>query len=71
MEEVIFACVYCGRAKGSPNGTGSDVRCCGEIGHVERYDMRGGRDNYYEMLYQADRAKTRDRAISQAARRRL
>lgn len=30
-----FACTYCGAEKPSENGTGSDVECCGERGHVE------------------------------------
>lgn len=31
---MIYFCVYCGAARHSENGTGSDVRCCGEVGHV-------------------------------------
>lgn len=30
-----YACVYCGTDHYSPNGTGSDVSCCGEVGQVE------------------------------------
>lgn len=30
-----FYCVYCGKPHESHNGTGSDVSCCGEVGHVE------------------------------------
>jgi hypothetical protein len=33
-----WRCPYCGNVKTSPNGTGSDVACCGEIGHAERDD---------------------------------
>lgn len=29
-----YVCVFCGREKTSENGTGSDVSCCGEVGHV-------------------------------------
>jgi hypothetical protein len=28
-----WVCPYCGHSKPSPNGTGSDVACCGEVGH--------------------------------------
>ena len=31
----VYICVYCGRECCSPNGTGSDVVCCGERGHAE------------------------------------
>lgn len=31
----LWECVYCGSVHPSPNGTGSDVVCCGEIGHVQ------------------------------------
>lgn len=27
-------CPFCGKTKPSANGTGSDVACCGEIGHT-------------------------------------
>lgn len=27
-------CPFCGKAKRSENGTGSDVSCCGEVGHA-------------------------------------
>lgn len=30
-----FSCTYCGTTRHSENGTGSDVSCCGEVGHVE------------------------------------
>jgi len=30
-----FRCVYCGTRHLSNNGTGSDVACCKEVGHVE------------------------------------
>ena len=30
-----YVCVYCGQSHGSPSGTGTDVVCCGEVGHVE------------------------------------
>ncbi len=30
-----YVCVYCGTVKTSHNGTGGDVACCGEVGHVE------------------------------------
>jgi hypothetical protein len=29
-----FACTYCGKEYFSHNGMGSDVSCCGEVGHV-------------------------------------
>lgn len=29
-----FECPHCGMDKPSHNGTGSDVSCCGEIGHA-------------------------------------
>ena len=35
---MLFKCVYCGTEKPSENGTGSDVSCCGERGHVEYSD---------------------------------
>lgn len=30
-----FTCIYCFKSHASPSGTGVDVECCGEIGHVE------------------------------------
>lgn len=30
----LWECPYCGTEKPSPNGTGSDVACCGEVGHA-------------------------------------
>jgi len=30
-----WECVYCGKKHKSPNGNGTDIACCGEIGHVE------------------------------------
>ena len=33
-KEVLYQCVYCGKVHRSPNGTGSDVSCCSERGHV-------------------------------------
>lgn len=33
MSDVLFECPYCGGTKHSENGTGSDVSCCGEVGH--------------------------------------
>lgn len=33
--DTVFVCPYCGTEKHSENGTGSDVRCCGEVGHAE------------------------------------
>jgi len=33
-----FLCVYCGKSHVSENGTGSDIRCCGEISHCERVE---------------------------------
>lgn len=30
----LWECIYCGRIHESESGTGSDVACCGEIGHV-------------------------------------
>lgn len=29
-----YECPYCGNVKPSENGTGSDVACCGEVGHA-------------------------------------
>lgn len=29
-----YVCPYCGTERASANGTGSDVNCCGEVGHV-------------------------------------
>ncbi len=34
----LWECVYCGRTHQSESGTGSDVVCCGEIGHVQPAD---------------------------------
>jgi hypothetical protein len=34
-----FTCVYCGTERTSHNGTGSDISCCGEVGHVEEVEM--------------------------------
>lgn len=31
----LWECVYCGRTHTSESGTGGDVVCCGEIGHVQ------------------------------------
>lgn len=36
--ERHFACAFCGAVKTSPNGTGSDVVCCGEVGRVEEVE---------------------------------
>lgn len=33
--EQSFECIYCGALRPSENGTGSDVVCCGERGHVQ------------------------------------
>jgi hypothetical protein len=33
-KEVLYRCVYCGKVHRSHNGTGSDVACCSEVGHV-------------------------------------
>jgi hypothetical protein len=33
-DEFPYHCIYCGRGHNSPNGTGSDVACCGEVGHI-------------------------------------
>jgi len=47
-----FECPYCGNEKTSYNGTGSDVYCCGEVGHAERVgtqpddEVRVGPDFY-------------------------
>ena len=32
-----WQCVFCGQERTSYNGTGSDIACCGEVGHVEPY----------------------------------
>ena len=29
-----FYCVYCGGERASNSGTGGDIDCCGEVGHV-------------------------------------
>lgn len=34
--EEIFVCPYCGNERYSYNGTGSDISCCGEVGHAEQ-----------------------------------
>lgn len=34
-----FRCVYCGARHLSHNGTGSDVACCHEVGHVDEVKM--------------------------------
>lgn len=36
MAQAIYCCTYCGQEKYSHNGLGSDVLCCGEVGHVEK-----------------------------------
>ena len=33
---TTFTCDFCGEEHDSPNGTGSDVSCCGEVGHAKR-----------------------------------
>ena len=33
--EPLYECPFCGTLKTSPNGTGSDVSCCGEVGHAQ------------------------------------
>lgn len=33
MTETHYECPFCGTLKPSPNGTGSDVSCCDEVGH--------------------------------------
>ena len=35
--ERCFCCAYCGTTKTSNTNTGSDISCCGEVGHVEIY----------------------------------
>jgi len=35
----FYKCVYCGEKKLSGNGTGSDISCCKEVGHVEEVRM--------------------------------
>src|SRR6185312_1093886 len=32
--EDLWICPYCGNEHASENGTGSDVVCCGEVGHA-------------------------------------
>ena len=32
--EPKWECPFCGKEKTSPNGTGSDIACCGEVGHA-------------------------------------
>lgn len=44
-----YVCVYCLNERNSPNGTGSDVRCCGEVGHImttEEADALDAMDGY-------------------------
>jgi len=39
-----FACTYCGKEHSSYNGMGTDVSCCGEVGHVNpmaNWDVKG------------------------------
>jgi hypothetical protein len=36
-----YACIYCGTVKCSLSGTGSDISCCGEVGHVEEVTADG------------------------------
>lgn len=33
---VYGLCPFCGNTKQSSNGTGSDVSCCGEVGHATK-----------------------------------
>ena len=33
---ITWTCDFCGKEHESPNGTGSDVSCCGEVGHAHR-----------------------------------
>jgi hypothetical protein len=37
----LFECPYCGETKPSENGTGSDVACCGEVGHTGGKETTG------------------------------
>ena len=34
-DDPWWECVYCGKKYKSNTGNGSDIACCGEIGHVE------------------------------------
>jgi hypothetical protein len=43
--DSIYACVYCGQLKYSFSGTGGDIACCGEVGHVELCEV-DPRDQY-------------------------
>ena len=38
-EASLWACPFCGKLKPTYNGTGSDVSCCGEVGHAERINF--------------------------------
>jgi transcription elongation factor Elf1 len=35
-DQPRFACPYCGKQHMSENGMGTDVACCGEVGHSEQ-----------------------------------
>lgn len=45
-----FVCPYCGTEHHSPNGTGSDIKCCGEVGHCGRIDEYDAREDQEQEL---------------------
>ena len=44
--QTLFKCPYCGKTKPSENGTGSDVACCGEAGHVKEVPTQRSWEGY-------------------------
>ena len=34
IREPRWECPFCGQERFSPNGTGGDIACCGEVGHA-------------------------------------
>lgn len=40
--DTMYTCPFCGNLQHSPNGTGSDVSCCREVGHsVSGHSVEG------------------------------
>ena len=33
----FYSCIYCEEHRVSQNGLGTDIECCGEVGHVELF----------------------------------
>lgn len=42
----LWECVYCGKTHPSESGTGGDVVCCGEIGHVQPINYEDTDDGF-------------------------